>query len=70
MKGKVKVDLEEVVMVFDRSPTYAEVVEKVRVEVKWNDPSDVVKLKRMHNAKFRMHIRQKTRLLSYNRQRA
>jgi hypothetical protein len=44
-------------MVFNRSPIYAEVVEKVRVELKLNDPSDVVKLEGSHNVGLEMHIR-------------
>jgi glutamine amidotransferase PdxT len=56
-KGSVEVDPEEVVMVFNRSPIYAEVVEKVRVELKLNDPSDVVKLEGSHNVGLEMHIR-------------
>ena len=42
IKGNVEVDVEEVVMVFERSPTYAEVVERCKEELKWTNPNDVV----------------------------
>ena len=44
LRGNVEADLHEVVMVFDTSPNYEEVVEKVRNELKWMDPSDVFEL--------------------------
>jgi hypothetical protein len=47
-------------MVFERSPNYIEVVEKVRIKVKWNDPSDVVELEGRHDVGFGMHIHLKT----------
>jgi hypothetical protein len=50
----------EVVMEFDRSPTYVVVMEKVMVELKRNDPSDVVELEGRHNVWFGMHIHWKT----------
>jgi hypothetical protein len=60
LKGNAEVDPVEVVMDFDRSPTYVVVVEKVMVDLKWNDPSEVVELKGRHNVWFGMHIRWKT----------
>jgi hypothetical protein len=52
LKGNVEVDPKEVMMVFDRSPNYAEVPEKLRIELKWSEPSDVVELDGMHNVLF------------------
>jgi hypothetical protein len=60
LKGNAEVDPVEVVMDFDRSPTYVVVVEKVMVELKWNDPSEVVELEGRQNVWFGMHIRWKT----------
>ena len=55
-KGKVEVDPEKAVIVLDHSSYYAEVVEIVRIEFNWMDPSDVVELEGMHNVRFEMHI--------------
>jgi hypothetical protein len=60
LKGNLDGDPEEVVMVFARSPTYAEVVEKVRENLKWNDPSYLVELEGRHNVGFGMHLSWKT----------
>jgi hypothetical protein len=57
MKGNVKLDPEEVVMVFERTPHYAEVVEKVRIELEWMDPSDEIELEGRHNVSCCMHNR-------------
>jgi hypothetical protein len=56
LKGNVEVDPKEVMMMFDRSPNYAEVLEKLRIELKWCEPSDVVELDGMHNVLFGIHI--------------
>jgi hypothetical protein len=56
LKGNVEVDLKEVMMAFDRSPNYAEVLEKLRIELKWIEPSDVVELDGMHNVLFGIYI--------------
>jgi hypothetical protein len=45
--------------VFERSPTYVEVFEQVRIELDWIDPSDIVELEGRHNAGFGMHVRLK-----------
>jgi hypothetical protein len=60
LKGNVEVDPKEVMMVFDRIPNYAEVLEKLRIELKWSEPSDVVELDGMHNVLFGIHICWKT----------
>ena len=59
IKGNVEVDLEEVVMVFEHSPTYAEVVKRCKEELKWTHRNDVVKLEGMHNVGFGLHLRWK-----------
>jgi hypothetical protein len=56
LKGNLEGDAEEVVMV----PTYAEVVDKVREQLKWNDPSYLVELEGRRNVGFGMHFRWKT----------
>src|SRR4051812_35848498 len=60
LKGNIEPDPDELDIVFERSPTYAEVLEKVRIELKWMDPCDVVELEGRHNVGFGMHIRWKT----------
>ena len=45
---------------FERSPNYAEVLEQVRIDLNWMDPSYVVELEGRHNAGFGMHVRWKT----------
>jgi hypothetical protein len=60
VKGNIDDDLEEVVLVFEHTPTYAEMVAKVRDKLKWLDPSDVVEMDGRHNVGFRMHNRWKT----------
>ena len=42
LKGNIDHDLEEIVVLFDRSPNYVELVEKVRIALNWKDPNDVV----------------------------
>jgi hypothetical protein len=64
MKDNVGLDLEEVVMVFKRTPHYAEVVEKVRIELEWMDPTDDMELEGRHNVSCCMHNRWKTMKLN------
>ena len=59
LKGNTECDPEEVVMVFGTSPTYAEVVERVRNDLKWMEPSDVYELVGRYNAGFGHHNRLK-----------
>ena len=59
IKGNVEVDVEEVVMVFERSPTYAEVVERCKEELKWSHHNDVVESEGRHNVGFGLHLRWK-----------
>ena len=56
-KGNIEHDPEEVVLVFDRDPNYEELVKKVRIELNWIDPNDVVELVGRHNVSFRMQTR-------------
>ena len=44
---------------FEHSPTYAEVLRQVRIELNWMDPSDVVELEGRHNAGHGVHLRWK-----------
>ncbi|KAK1662919.1 hypothetical protein QYE76_051078 [Lolium multiflorum] len=60
IKGNIEPDPEEVELVFDRSPNYAEVVAQVRSDLNWNEPNDGVELEGRHNVGFGMHIRWKT----------
>jgi hypothetical protein len=43
-------------MVFITSPTYAEVLERVRMDLKWIGPSDACELVGRYNAKFAITI--------------
>ena len=64
MKGDVDyVDPEEIVMVFESSPSFADVMEKVRSELNWMEKSDVVELKGRYNVGFDHYIRWKIRPL-------
>jgi hypothetical protein len=59
LKGNIEPDPEEVDLVFDVSPSFAEVVAQVRVELNWNEPNDGVELEGRHNVGFGMHTRWK-----------
>jgi hypothetical protein len=59
LKGNIEPDPEEVDLVFDLSPSFAEVVAQVRVELNWNEPNDGVELEGRHNVGFGMHTRWK-----------
>ncbi|KAE8767872.1 hypothetical protein D1007_60707 [Hordeum vulgare] len=60
LKGNIDPDLDELDMVFDLCPSYAELLEQVRKDLNWMDPSDVVEFAGRHNVGFGMHIRWKT----------
>ncbi|KAK1647278.1 hypothetical protein QYE76_065083 [Lolium multiflorum] len=60
LEGNLELDPEEVDLVFDLSPSFAEVVAQVRVELNWNEPNDDVELEGRHNVGFVMHTRWKT----------
>ena len=60
LKGNIELDPDEIDLVFESSPNYAEVLEQVRIELHWNEPSDIVELEGRHNVEFGMHIRWKT----------
>jgi hypothetical protein len=64
MKGNVELDPDEVVMVFERSPNYVEVVEKVRIEFKSMSPTDDIEFEGRYNVSFGMHNRWKTMKLN------
>src|SRR3954465_3227890 len=59
IKGNGEFDKEEVVVVFEHSPTYAELVERCKEELKWTHQNDVVELKGRHNVGFGHHVRWK-----------
>lgn len=60
LRGSIDPDPDESDIVFDYSPTYAELLEGVRAELEWKDASDVVELEGRHNVGFGVHIRWKT----------
>ena len=60
LKGNVEPDPDELDMVFESSPSYAELLKQVRKDLNWMDPSDVVEFEGRHNVGFGMHIRWKT----------
>ncbi|KAK1605283.1 hypothetical protein QYE76_028956 [Lolium multiflorum] len=60
LKGNIDPDPDEVDLVFERSPNYEEVLEQVRIDLNWMDPSYVVELEGRHNAGFGMHVHWKT----------
>ena len=59
LKGNIEPDPDEVGLVFEHSPTYAEVLNKVRIQLNWLDTSDVVELEGRHNAGHGVHLRWK-----------
>ena len=59
LKGNMEPDPDEEALVFERSPTYAEVLEQVRIDLDWMDPSDVVELEGRTNASHGVHLRWK-----------
>ncbi|KAE8789744.1 hypothetical protein D1007_36049 [Hordeum vulgare] len=60
LKGNIDPNPDELDMVFDFCPSYAELLEQVRKDLNWMDPSDVVEFDGRHNVGFGMHIRWKT----------
>ncbi|KAE8805488.1 hypothetical protein D1007_18411 [Hordeum vulgare] len=60
LKGNIDPDPDEFDMVFDFCPSYAELLEQVRKDLNWMDPSDVDEFDGRHNVGFGMHIRWKT----------
>jgi hypothetical protein len=56
LKGNIEPDPDELDLLFERTPTYAEVLEQVRIELNWMYPSDIVELECRHNAGFGMHF--------------
>src|SRR4051812_12888728 len=57
LKGNVEPDLDELALVFESSLNYVEVLDQVRKELNWMDPSDTVVLEGRHNVGFGHHIR-------------
>ncbi|KAE8783597.1 hypothetical protein D1007_42897 [Hordeum vulgare] len=60
LKGNIDLDPDELDMVFDLCPSYGELLEQIRKDLNWMDPSDVVEFDGRHNVGFGMHIRWKT----------
>ena len=60
LKGNKEPDPDEFDMVFESSPSYAELLQQVRKDLNWMDPSDIIELEGRHNVGFGMHIRWKT----------
>ncbi|KAE8771770.1 hypothetical protein D1007_56315 [Hordeum vulgare] len=60
LKGNIDPDPDELDMVFDCCPSYAELLKQVPKDLNWMDPSDVVEFDGRHNVGFGMHIRWKT----------
>ncbi|KAE8803160.1 hypothetical protein D1007_20929 [Hordeum vulgare] len=60
LKGNIDPDPDELDMVSDFCPSYAELLEQVWKDLNWMDPSDVVEFDGRHNVGFRMHIHWKT----------
>ncbi|KAE8800879.1 hypothetical protein D1007_23589 [Hordeum vulgare] len=60
LNGNIDPDPDELDMVFDLCPSYGELLEQVRNDLNWMDPSDVVEFDGRHNVGFGMHIRWKT----------
>src|SRR3954465_14198776 len=60
LRGNIEPDLDELDLVFERTPTYDEVLEQLRIELKWMDPNDFVELEGRHNVGFGMHVHSKT----------
>jgi len=51
LKGNIEPDPDELDMVFDNSPSYAELLEQVRKDLNWM-PSDIVELEGRRNVGF------------------
>ncbi|KAE8820274.1 hypothetical protein D1007_01692 [Hordeum vulgare] len=60
LKGNIDPDPDELDMVFDLCPSYGELLEQIRKDLNWMDPSDVVEFDGRHNVGFGMHISWKT----------
>ncbi|KAE8804873.1 hypothetical protein D1007_19112 [Hordeum vulgare] len=60
LKGNIDPDQDELDMVFDLCPSYGELLEQLRKDLNWMDPSDVVEFDGRHNVGFGMHIHWKT----------
>ena len=56
LKGNIEPDPDEHDMVFDSGPSYAKLLQQVRKDLNWMDPSDIVELEGRHNVSFGMHI--------------
>ncbi|KAE8786687.1 hypothetical protein D1007_39510 [Hordeum vulgare] len=60
LKGNIDPEPDELDMVFDFCPSYAELLEQVPKDLNWMDPSDVVEFDGRYNVGFRMHIQWNT----------
>ena len=52
-------DPDEIVMVFETSPSFGDVVDKVRSELNWRDKNDVVELQGRYNVSHGHYVRWK-----------
>ncbi|KAE8791564.1 hypothetical protein D1007_34022 [Hordeum vulgare] len=60
LKGNIDPDPDKLDMVFECSPSYAELLEQLRKDFNWMDPSDVIECDGRHTVRFGRHIRWKT----------
>jgi hypothetical protein len=65
LKCNIEPDPNELNLVFERSSTYAEVLEQVRIELNWIYPNDIVELEGTHNAGFGMHVHWKIMRINF-----
>jgi hypothetical protein len=56
LKGKTEPDPDDLDLVFEHTPNCDLVLEQVRIDLHWNEPSDVVELEGRHDVRFAMHI--------------
>ena len=59
LKGNMEPDPDELALVFEQSPNYAQLVKQVRTELNLVDQNDVVELEGRHNAGHGVHLRWK-----------
>ena len=59
LKGNMEPDPDEVALVFEQSPTYAEVLKQVRIDLNLMNQDEFVELEGRHNAGHGVHLRWK-----------
>ncbi|KAE8810066.1 hypothetical protein D1007_13273 [Hordeum vulgare] len=65
LKGNIDPDPDELDIVFNLCPSYGELLEQVRKDLNWMDPSDVVEFDGRHNVGFGIHFRWKTMRVNF-----